>query len=348
MAAAVGLVLAAVLGELAVRTFVPSQVFFPYRALYARSPHADVGYTLRPDFDGFALGAPLRTNNLGFRGPDWLPAKPKGTLRVALLGDSHAFGFGVAYEKSVGYLLARGLERRLGRRCELLNFGVPGYDTSQELATLERHALALDPDLVVVLPCSNDHEGRLYAGPDGLLHSEPTAEDAPVEHGFWLGGAATPGLLRRSRLVLYLELLWRRWRLRSRQERLRAQDLGVSSWMGAFQGSPDDPVPEPFRSRVLVPLRRIVERCRERGIPVVLAGLAEFQEYRIIFHRLARDFDVPMVELLMSFPEARDWEDVVEKFGLGWNDHLGPEAHRRWAEAILATMERKGVLARLQ
>jgi hypothetical protein len=34
-----------------------------------------VQYTLQPNFDGSAFGAPVRVNALGYRGPTWARAK---------------------------------------------------------------------------------------------------------------------------------------------------------------------------------------------------------------------------------------------------------------------------------
>ena len=59
-------------------------------------------------------------------------------------------------------------------RYEVMNFGVKGYDTTQELATLREVALGLDPDLVIVAYFLNDvgDTERVFAaddarGPDG-------------------------------------------------------------------------------------------------------------------------------------------------------------------------------------
>jgi lysophospholipase L1-like esterase len=51
------------------------------------------------------------------------------------------------------------LQQRLfstGRNVEVLNFGVGGYDTLQEVASLEIRGLKYHPDLVVVAYCLND------------------------------------------------------------------------------------------------------------------------------------------------------------------------------------------------
>jgi hypothetical protein len=97
-----------------------------------------------------------RTNAQGFRGDDFVAERRPGVLRVALLGDSFAFGLGVREEHTV----ARRLQEALAVRCpvEVLNFGVLGYTTEQEEALLRKRVLVFHPDLVVVWYFLNDPE----------------------------------------------------------------------------------------------------------------------------------------------------------------------------------------------
>ena len=132
--------------------------------LYAAAP--DAGFALARDFAGEmadpAGGAPipLATNADGFRDATFGP-KPPGTLRVLALGDSFAFGHGVRAEQSYPEQLER-LLARPERAVEVLNLGVPGYNTAQELAQLRRLGAELAPDLVLVgCYLGNDLSGNL-------------------------------------------------------------------------------------------------------------------------------------------------------------------------------------------
>jgi lysophospholipase L1-like esterase len=84
-------------------------------------------------------------NALGFRGPEVSPAKPPGGIRVLMLGDSFTYGIGVADDESFSARL-----EALDPRLEVLNTGVNGYGTAQELLLLRDQGLALDPDVVIV------------------------------------------------------------------------------------------------------------------------------------------------------------------------------------------------------
>ena len=108
------------------------------------------------------------TNNRGFRDTRAFPyAKPAGTLRVLSLGDSHTQGYEVRQEATFSAVLERYLRSR-GVRAEVLNAGVSGYSTAEELAFLENEGYRYQPDVVVVAFYANDFEDNLKADLFGL------------------------------------------------------------------------------------------------------------------------------------------------------------------------------------
>lgn len=96
-------------------------------------------------------------NGKGTRGPEFSDEKPAGTFRIAVLGDSVAFGLGVPVEDTFAMRLQELLRASGdGRRVEVLNFGVNGYGTVEELHLYEKRVKALSPDLVLVSFVLND------------------------------------------------------------------------------------------------------------------------------------------------------------------------------------------------
>lgn len=127
------------------------------------SDAADRIYELIPGAQGRFTGQPLVINAHGFRDAERETAKPDGVLRVAVLGDSVAFGWAVAQEERFterleALLNDAALAAGLALRFEVLNFAVPGYNTAMELATLESAVLDYSPDVVVLSVVGNDHE----------------------------------------------------------------------------------------------------------------------------------------------------------------------------------------------
>jgi lysophospholipase L1-like esterase len=116
---------------------------------------------LAPDYDGWFAGVPVHINSLGFRDQrEYALAKPPGTFRILVLGDSVTFGHGAVYETTYPYLLEQQLRAwRPDVTWEVWNLGVPGYNTAQELAYLKLVEDRYAPDLVVVGFFTNDFTG---------------------------------------------------------------------------------------------------------------------------------------------------------------------------------------------
>lgn len=92
----------------------------------------------------------IEINRDGMRGPDVPLAHAPGTFRIALLGDSFIEAFEVPFDSTVGEVMARRLSALRGSPVEVLNFGVGGYGTTQELLTLRNQVWKYAPDLVVL------------------------------------------------------------------------------------------------------------------------------------------------------------------------------------------------------
>lgn len=105
--------------------------------------------------------AHVRINQLGLRGPEVAVRKPAGVVRILVLGDSFAFGMGVDEPHLFTTQLERSLEAETSSDFEVVNLGVLGYATDQELILFQELGVRLSPDLVILLMCDNDFEGNL-------------------------------------------------------------------------------------------------------------------------------------------------------------------------------------------
>ena len=113
---------------------------------------------LAPHYDGWFAGVPVHVNALGFRDDrDYALAKGPRTCRIVVLGDSVTFGHGSIYEHTYPYLLEQRLKHwKPDVDWQVWNLGVPGYNTSQELAYLLEVGPSYRPDLVIVGFFGND------------------------------------------------------------------------------------------------------------------------------------------------------------------------------------------------
>ncbi len=110
------------------------------------------------------FSVPVRMNSRGFRDLEREEARPEGTVRIALLGDSLVEALQVPFEKTAGALLERRLsEDDAGRRFEVLNLGVSNFGVGQYLLAWRHYASRYAPDFVVA--------------PVGPLHFRRTLEE---------------------------------------------------------------------------------------------------------------------------------------------------------------------------
>lgn len=127
----------------------------------------------------------------GLRDREFSVAKPPRTFRIACIGDSITYGFGLAAADSY----PKQLEKLLNAYCadsslrfEVMNFGVPGYNLREIAENLKVKVLKYDPDLVIYGYCLNDPQDVSLE----FLKLLPYLTDAgkkfvcpPATDGFW-------------------------------------------------------------------------------------------------------------------------------------------------------------------
>lgn len=160
-------------------------------------------FTLRPDQEAYTADKKATINARGLRGPLVPYERTSGTLRILILGDSIAFGYGVAESDSVGARLAARLAGR-GLRAEVINTGVPSYNVEQEVGYLAAEGLRYRPDWVLLAVCWNDinEKSSVRVTPDGWLATAGDREAGPLVTLMETpAGYVLRNLFKRSRLL---------------------------------------------------------------------------------------------------------------------------------------------------
>lgn len=126
-------------------------------------PHHYLGYALTPNYvshDGLT-----HHNNYGFRGKPITIKKAKGKFRIITLGGSTTYTTKVKNdEKTYPFLLGSILRNTHNHQnVEVINAGVPGYESFQTLINLQFKALELNPDLIIYYHGVNDVGARLVS-----------------------------------------------------------------------------------------------------------------------------------------------------------------------------------------
>ncbi len=119
-------------------------------------PDPELGIVLRPNMEGWYRKEGesfVRINSAGLRDREHLKRKPTGTVRIAVIGDSYAEALQVPMENAFWYVMEQKLQSCNifgGQKVEVINFGVSGYGTAQELIALRRKVWEYSPDIVLL------------------------------------------------------------------------------------------------------------------------------------------------------------------------------------------------------
>jgi len=120
---------------------------------------ADSGYGVRGNAPGAEYShysreygtIDFRINQKGVRSSREISyEKPAGVFRILSLGDSFAAGYGAQEAQTYVGVMEGYLASQYGCPAEVVNLGVSGFGTAEELVTLRREGMKYQPDLVLV------------------------------------------------------------------------------------------------------------------------------------------------------------------------------------------------------
>jgi lysophospholipase L1-like esterase len=285
--------------------------------LHQRSSIPGLAYELAPNRRAFGQGAMVETNSLGMRDDEPLPADTPGLFRIAVLGDSMTFGFGVAGEQTYPQVLERLLVAENSRRrqavdgedhrFEVLNMGVGGYSTPDEAIVLRHKALALEPRLIII--------------------------------GYYLND---PDIEPRQPLRAYFQMpkWWQHFHLLRLLAEARAsravERFGHGDYFMALH-APD----QPMWKAVEAAFRQMHDDAAQRGIPVLLVILPRvpprewstypYADLHLQVSAAARAAGLDVIDLLPAFEK----EEPLRLRVIPQDEHLSPFGHEVTARAIL-------------
>jgi len=169
----VGIILITTLVMLAIGELIVRKLYGDEIVLFPRY-HTDAQYgqftlrKIRPNSDFWhkSVDGSWRfvTNSQGFRNNvDYGYEKPPDTIRILSLGDSHTQGYEARQEYTFSSVIDRYLSRE-NYNVEVINAGVSGFSTAEELLFLENEGVKYEPDFVLLGFYRNDLEDNIKAG----------------------------------------------------------------------------------------------------------------------------------------------------------------------------------------
>ena len=324
LSSAVGL---ALMEGLLVFLVPPPIVWLDPQEAYRADPK--VGHRLMPGQHSYTHSFPVITNSYGLRDREFSAVPSPGVVRILCLGDSLTFGNGVSVEDTYPKQLEAWLGQEGTIKYEVINAGVPAYDTWQEVAYFEEWGIRLKPNTVVIGFYANDvvpkpERVNAYLTGDGTLRRQ----------GF---GGLLPDFavhtLKRSRLLLLL-----RDRVNKLNNRVRPSSEFLHQ-QSILEGTKDDFVERGWQE-VDASLRKMAILKKEHGFDLLLVTfpMAEqllrdypHAQYQTRVRAIADRHGIPSIDLLDSF--KREFTGFGSLF-IEWDGHPNPNAHRIAAEQI--------------
>ena len=307
LAASVGMAL--LLGEWALRLFYEVPPIWQEPQLkHLESPL--LGWVQPANSRSFSIDAPVSINSAGLRDDEIPREKPDGEIRILALGDSFTFALGVRHEDIWAQQLERILnERQAPQRFQVINAGVAGYNTRQELIYLLHEGYSWDPDLIIVGFYWNDLIGNEPALP--ALDSTPrVAPGAAIREE--RSDHVLPPWIRdplRQSLVFYLPAT----RAQQVWHMLDPPGDRASGVQHAILTG-DEVFLEPYWLATETRLLEISRSGKDRGIPVLLLvfpmeNLVKRSDPGVAFvGRLRRIWEptgMPLVDVAPAYADAR-------------------------------------------
>lgn len=333
LAVALGVLLAVAVAETAFRLLHPGYRLHTRfeRELFCEFD-ARLGWAPKRDFAGVHEGpgfsVEVRQNRLGLRAPDDLDArKPPGKRRVLVLGDSTVWGFGVEDDEVFTHPDVHGRAD-----LELVNCGVSGYGTDQELLFLQSLGLEADAVVLVVTPrndFANNVSSRAYGYRKPYFALEDGGLRLHAEHVRPSRLQQLVNAVRRVRVINYLgtRILRAREQARSRERQ------------GAPRGAPDDGREAvELTARILEEMERRVE-AKGMDFTVVLLPFRSHVRRGVegnhpLARALAARLETLGVHCVEPYPLFLDAAAGGAALFSDEHEHLSPAGHALFARVV--------------
>lgn len=262
----------------------------------------------------------LHTNSLGARGRISVRHERTDKLRIVVIGDSFAFGFGVTGDENT-YAAQLG---RLLPNTEVVNLAVPSYGTDQMLLSYIEEGARYEPDLLIVGVVGEDTTRNIlsfftYAKPMYVLEGERLVLTHTPVPTFSQLRSWEPW---QSKLFDLMHLAYCAIETRTGAAVKRADRITVALW---------------------AEIARVAAKSRARTLFVYAPSKTDLLSYRIpptgpLLREFAAKEGVSTLDLTAEFRRRTDAGESIG--GSHWNDH----GHEVVAERLAEMIEREHLL----
>ena len=292
------------------------------------------------------------TNTQGFRDTgDYRYAKPPGTLRVLCLGDSHTEGFEVRQDRTFSEVMKRSL-RRGGRAAEVMNAGISGAGTAEELVFLENEGIKYAPDFVVVAFSANDPDDNVKCDLFRVRNGELVngrMEYAPAVKVLNAINSVPPIRWLSENSYFYSVFFNQVW-LFQKKSLLKERSAQVVEEFAVRPPDPDRALFEYQCDLTRRLMRRMYDFCQRNGIRMVIleipAGIGATREFEpSIPEPCLGSFRESCDALFLSSDVLRDYRGVADVFVPHGQQHISETTHLLVGVAVADKIEEMAATA---
>jgi len=212
-----------------------------------------------------------RHNSLGFRGPEVMPIKPSGTMRIVCAGSSESYGMFESPDKEWPAQLQKKLSTPT---YEIVNASAVGLNLTSYGDYLKKHVFALKPDIIVLV-----FSPIMYVSVLEKTAAEKGSSSKTDEKNRSQNSSLTKKLFANIRILPKIKQViketaidkfpgtLKRYRIRNMQNQI--EEIERLRLNGR---KPMDFVPDIYLNSFRVELKRLVELIRSQGIDVMLTS----------------------------------------------------------------------------
>ena len=260
----------------------------------------------------------FETNKQGFRNyKDFAYHKPKGVMRIISLGDSHTQGYEVRQE----FTFSAAMEKYLNNHSfnvEVINAGVSGFSTAEELLFLENEGIKYKPDFVVLGFYANDFQDNIKANLFRLdengnlkLHKKEHIPGVKIQNVIY----SFPPVRWLSENSYFYSLLFNNtWQFFKTRLSKNASDRVVE-----YAIPTQDNFTDSQEALTFALLKRMYAFCQENDIKLVILDIPRRTEENVVMDSISE----PLSRAI------RNYSDVYISSELALSDYIGvAEIHR--------------------
>jgi hypothetical protein len=329
--------IAALAAELWLRYAVPAEIYMWVRNIIQQEvsePYAPTSYRNRPGasirFRNREFDTQVTINAQGLRDDAIDYVRTPGRYRIAVLGDSFVFGWGVNHAQT----LSEVLEQTYLRDVDVLNMGVSGFNTYQATAFFQTEGVKYAPDLVLLFWAADGVEsfpydvyfeqGRMYLA---------SLDGQPLD----VRNRLVRRLMRTSHLLCWLQR--RRWdmkrwvgdRLLRRHRGMQAADVITVEDERAAEVAAE----AQYAERCVALFQQLKATLQQAGgttLCVVYQPDKDDYTAQSLLQTLGRAADVPVIDLAQLFQMLPSEQRDQLYFRL--DDHWSAIGHRVTARLV--------------